>query len=110
MAFRSAMSVDDLWLGEMRGAVIQGRPVVLVHVACGVRAFEDRCAHRGVPLSSGELCEDVLTCTTHLWQYDARTGRGLNPETARLRRFPIRVVDGTIEIDVDADLVEQSES
>ncbi|MFI5298128.1 MAG: Rieske (2Fe-2S) protein [Polyangiales bacterium] len=109
MAFRSAMSVEDLWLGEMRGTVVQGRSVVLVHVACGVRAFEDKCAHRGMRLSNGELCEDVLTCATHLWQYDARTGRGLNPETARLRRFPIRVVDGAIEVDVDADLVEQSE-
>jgi nitrite reductase/ring-hydroxylating ferredoxin subunit len=107
MTFRTALRADDLWLGEMKAVVVGGRAVVLLRVAGGVRAYDDRCAHRGVPLSEGELCGDVLTCTTHLWQYDARTGCGVNPESAQLRARPVRIVDGAIEVDIDADLTEQ---
>jgi toluene monooxygenase system ferredoxin subunit len=42
-------------------------------------------------LSEGELRENILTCAAHEWVFDARTGNGVNPEDACLRRFPVRV-------------------
>ena len=66
-----------------------------------VQAFEDRCAHQGVPLSLGRLHAGVLTCGAHEWQYDARTGQGINPSSAKLSRFPVEIRNGEIWIDVD---------
>lgn len=101
MAYRLAARLDDLWSGEMLGVCVGGRKVLLVHVDGEVHAYEDRCAHLGVALSSGRLDGAELTCAAHAWVYDARTGRGLNPKTAALRRLPVRIEDDAIWVAVD---------
>ena len=102
MAFEVVMSEDELWEGEMRGLVVRDRRVLVVRTAAGVCAYEDRCAHLGVPLSLGTLEAGVITCSAHHYQYDARTGRGINPERVKLCAFPVRVTAGTISVDLDA--------
>ena len=90
-ALRRATSLDALWSGEMAGVVIDGRPVLLVRHEDTVCAYEDRCPHLASPLSEGALDDGVLTCGAHEWQFDARTGRGVNPASACLRRYPVRL-------------------
>ena len=105
MSFRRAAARDDLWVGEMKGVVVDGVPVLLVNLEDGVRAYEDRCLHKGVALSTGRLSGTRLVCAVHAWEYDVATGRGLNPERVCLRGFPVRVVGDAIEVDVgDADV------
>jgi nitrite reductase/ring-hydroxylating ferredoxin subunit len=102
MTWCRAASADELWIGEMRAATLGGRPVLLVNVEGQVRAFEDRCAHQGIPLSRGQLASGILTCGAHEWQYEAATGRCLNPCGITLRTFPVEVRDGQIWVDVIA--------
>jgi toluene monooxygenase system ferredoxin subunit len=102
MAFEAVMSEDELWEGEMRGLVVRDRRVLVLRTEAGVCAYEDRCAHLGVPLSLGKLEAGVITCSAHHYQYDACTGRGINPERMQLRAFPVRVTGGAIAVDVDA--------
>ncbi|MSW67364.1 MAG: Rieske 2Fe-2S domain-containing protein, partial [Actinobacteria bacterium] len=46
-------------------------PVVLYRKLDGTAvALEDRCAHRGYPLSAGRVVEDVLECGYHGFQFD----------------------------------------
>lgn len=93
---------DDLWIGEMRAANVDGSAVLLVNVDGQLRAYENRCAHQGIPLSRGKLSAGVLTCSAHEWQYDAATGRCLNPCNITLRTFPLEVRDGAVWIDTHA--------
>jgi toluene monooxygenase system ferredoxin subunit len=93
--------MSDLWVGEMSGVRVGGRAVLLINVEGQVRAFEDRCAHLGVPLSQGRLVSGVLTCKAHEWQYEAATGRCLNPCGITLKAFPVEVRDGDIWIDTN---------
>jgi toluene monooxygenase system ferredoxin subunit len=102
MAFERAATVDDVWVGEMRGVVVGGARVLLVNVDGEIRAFEDRCAHQAFPLSRGRLEGDVLTCAAHEWTYDVRCGQSQNPRGARLRRYAVRVEGGTVLVDVEA--------
>jgi toluene monooxygenase system ferredoxin subunit len=102
MSFVRALSEAELWLGEMRGIRLEDRRVLLLRTAQGVRAYEDRCAHLGIPLSSGRLEGTVLTCSGHHYQYDAGTGRGLNPKTVRLRAFAVKIEAGEILVDLAA--------
>jgi len=97
-----ACPLADLWVGEMRGLTVQGQRVVLINEGGQVSAFADRCAHQGVPISEGRLQGGVITCRVHEWQYDARTGRGVNPASAQLVRYPLEIRDGEIWVDVDA--------
>ena len=53
MSFRRAATRDELWIGEMKGVIVDGVPVLLVSLDDGVRAYEDRCPHKGVALSEG---------------------------------------------------------
>jgi toluene monooxygenase system ferredoxin subunit len=98
-----ALRRDELWTGEMRGVILGGVRVLLLDVGGTVHAFEDRCAHMKMPLSSGTLEGGVLTCATHGWRYDASSGRGLNPERVCLRRFRAITRDGDIWVEVPTD-------
>jgi toluene monooxygenase system ferredoxin subunit len=103
VTFRAALRAEDLWIGEMAGVKVDGRPVLLVNVEGTVSAFEDRCRHRAQPLSQGKLTGNRLVCAAHEWTYDAATGCGINPEGVALRRYPVRIVAGQIEVDVETD-------
>ena len=100
MSFRRVASRAELWIGEMRGVVVDGVPVLLVSLDDGVRAYEDRCAHKGVALSGGRLEGARLVCAAHQWEYDVASGRGLNPARACLRAFPTTVEGDDVFVDV----------
>lgn len=100
MAFVRALGSDELWLGEMRGLLLNGRRVLLLRTEQGVRAYEDRCAHLGLPLSNGTFEGGRITCRAHHFQYDAGTGLGVRPESVRLLPFPVRVEGDAIFVDV----------
>jgi toluene monooxygenase system ferredoxin subunit len=96
-----ACPVAELWMGEMRRFELGEQPVLLVNQDGQLAAFADRCAHQAVPLSEGRLQHGIITCRAHEWQYDARTGQGINPRSAHLIRYPLEVRDGQIWVDVD---------
>ncbi|MBK9263685.1 MAG: Rieske 2Fe-2S domain-containing protein [Polyangiaceae bacterium] len=102
MTYRRVMKADDLWEGETTGVVVGDTPVLLANVGGVVRAYADRCAHQGVALSRVRPAGKVLTCWAHGWKYDLLTGEGLNPRGVALTRFPLKIEEGEIWVDVDA--------
>jgi toluene monooxygenase system ferredoxin subunit len=101
MTFYKVATLDDLWIGEKLGVIVGGRPVLLVNVDGTFCAYEDRCRHKGVLLSTGRLEGGVLTCSVHGWSYDARTGCGINPESTKLPSYPVKIERSDILVDVD---------
>lgn len=99
MAFHPVMAANELWDGEMRGHVLAGRKLLVVRLDGCFYAYEDRCAHLGALLSSGKLEGHVLTCSAHHYQYDARTGAGINPRRCALPRFHVKVEAGQVMVD-----------
>ena len=99
MGYRKVATLDDLWIGEMIPAVLDGTRVLVVRLQDGVRAYEDRCVHLGLPLSEGKLAGDVLTCRAHRYEYDARTGQGINPRCVSLKAMAVRVDGRDILVD-----------
>jgi toluene monooxygenase system ferredoxin subunit len=95
-------SLVDLWAGDLVGVQVAGARLLVVRLGDDVHAYADRCAHLGVALSEGTLQGHVLTCAAHHWQYDVSTGCGINPATARLVRYPVRIEQGMIYVEVDA--------
>ena len=101
MMLRDAAALDELRIGEMKGVVIDGRPVLLVRLDDGIRAYADRCSHQGVRLSEGRLAGHELTCHAHEWSYDVATGCGINPASCALTSYPAEVRAGRIRVDLD---------
>ena len=100
MSFVKATTLDELWTGEKVGIVVMGRPVLLVNIEGTVCAYADRCRHKGIALSLGKLDGHVLACSVHGWLYDARTGAGINPESVKLLRYPVRIEGNDVLVDV----------
>ncbi len=72
-------------------------------IACAV----DRCPHRGVALSAGEVLRDHIQCPFHGFEYDTSgacvlipaNGRdGVIPAAMRLQRYPVHEAHGFIWI------------
>jgi toluene monooxygenase system ferredoxin subunit len=102
MAFRRVANLDELWDGEMIALDIEGQVVLLVNVDGGIHAYADSCPHLGTRLSQGSLQRHLLTCSTHGWEFNVCTGQGMNPKTASLVSFAVKVENGDIFIDVSA--------
>lgn len=100
MTFREVLPCSELWTGEVRAVQVDGAKVLLLRTDAGVFAYEDSCAHLGVPLSEGTLEGRILTCRAHHYTYDAETGRGDNPRNVCLTAFPVRIKGDNICVDV----------
>lgn len=110
MPFRKATTIDELWSGEMTGLSIDGAPVLLLNVDGVIRAYKDWCPHQRSPLSAGGLQEGVLTCPNHHWQFDAATGRGINPKDVCLSPIAVKIDHDEILVDIsDGENVSDSE-
>ncbi len=75
---------------------ILDRPVVLFRGPdCTPHALEDRCCHRGLPLSLGRVREDTLQCGYHGLEFDfdgtcvVVPGQSTIPPEARVRSYPV---------------------
>jgi toluene monooxygenase system ferredoxin subunit len=100
--WHDVMPVDELWIGELAGVEVAGHKVLLLNAGGEIRAYEDRCPHLSSPLSEGFLEDNVLICSTHLWEFDCLTGGGVNPADSCLQTYPVRIEDGTIQVGVGA--------
>ena len=95
------LCADELWDGEMESFDAGGEEILLVKLDGEYCAYRGACPHQSTPLVEGEFAGGVITCRAHLWQFDARTGQGINPKTVCLRRYPLRMVGGDIYVEVD---------
>ena len=87
-----AEELDDGLLAR----TIMNQPIVLYRDATGkVGALEDRCCHRGAPLTHGAVVEEGLQCGYHGLTYDTDgkcvvvPGQKNIPKDASVRAFPI---------------------
>ena len=92
---------DDAALpeGELRGAEVDGQPVVLARLRGQIHALADRCAHRGGALHEGELVGDCVECPLHGTRFrlaDGGVERG--PSAYPQPAYDVRVTGGRIAV------------
>jgi toluene monooxygenase system ferredoxin subunit len=96
-------AADDLWEGDVLGVDVGGAAVLLVSLAGGeLRAYQGRCPHQEQPLAQGDVEDEVLTCSGHLWEFDLRSGEGLNPAGCRLAAYEVRRSEDRLLVGVPA--------
>ncbi len=59
-------------------------------------AIEDRCPHKGGPLSQGIVHGGRVTCPLHNWTIDLETGRAVAPDEGCVKRYPLRIEGGEL--------------
>ncbi len=65
-------------------------------------ALEDRCPHKGGPLSQGIVHGTSVTCPLHNWVLSLETGEAQGADDGRALTFPLRAEGGRILIDLAA--------
>ena len=90
--------VEDLPQGTSKTIDLSdGRELALYNVHGEFYATDNFCPHKGAPLTAGRLCEHVIECDWHGWEFDVRTGECLTvPE--QLETYEVVVEDGWIKV------------
>lgn len=92
MSFKKVCTLDDLWEGEMESFDVDGHDILLVCAEGGdIKAFQGICPHQDIPLVDGTFDGKKVICRAHLWQFDACTGKGINPADCALAEYPVKV-------------------
>ena len=80
---------------------IDGLEVLLFRTGGDIIAIHNHCTHLGKSLENGRLMAGQLNCPFHNACFDLRSGKAMSgPAVMPLHVFPVRLSDGTIEIDL----------
>lgn len=93
---------DDLAEGDVLGLDIAGRSIALYDADGNLYATDDICTHAYARLSDGWLDGDEIECPLHAGRFDVKSGKAVCPPVVQaLKTYPVRLVDGEIQIRLD---------
>ncbi|MEO9337561.1 nitrite reductase small subunit NirD [Mesorhizobium sp. SB112] len=70
-----------------------------------VFAIENRCPHKGGPLTEGIVHGTAVTCPLHNWVFSLETGLALGTDEGSVKTIPVRVEHGMVALGLEALLV-----
>ncbi len=92
---------DGLEVDQMRLVHVGDRRIVVARTADGWAACDDRCTHKGGPLSDGALVAGRVQCPWHGSQFDVTSGAVVRgPAEAAIATYPIAARDGRLYLTV----------
>lgn len=116
MSWVEVAKVEDCEPGSMRLVEVAGKEVGLFNLDGQYYAVLNHCPHQGAPIckgrvkgrvtfdSQGRLTYDreakILRCPWHHWEFDLDSGKALVPINQRIKRFPVKVWEGSIFLQV----------
>ncbi len=62
-------------------------------------ALEDRCPHKGGPLSQGIVHGASVTCPLHNWVISLKTGEAQGADAGAVKTVPVRIENGRLLLD-----------
>ena len=95
-------------IGALGDIPPQGARVVKTAIGCvavfrtaqdQVFAIDDRCPHKGGPLSEGIVHGNHVTCPLHAWVFSLETGRAQGADSGFVNSYPTRIEAGRILLD-----------
>lgn len=100
-AWRSVAAAFDVPESEARQVEVAGELIAIFNVNGCLYATSDTCTHEQASLCEGYIEGDTIECPLHQAVFHIPTGKVLaEPATEDLQVYPIRIVDGRIEVKV----------
>ncbi len=95
------LPVNELPDGKRLFLQVEHEPIMVINLEGTLHAVGDICSHDHGPLGDGDVSIGTITCPRHGARFDLCTGKALSlPATEAIPIYPIRVVDGMIEIGI----------
>jgi 3-phenylpropionate/trans-cinnamate dioxygenase ferredoxin subunit len=99
--FITIAPASELGNGERLFLEIDELPIVIFNIGGELFAIGDVCSHDNGPLGEGEIEGNKIICPRHGARFDIQTGKALSlPAIVDIPAYPIRVVDGQIEVGI----------
>jgi len=104
-----ACSAADLEEDQPYSADVDGELVAVVSTEGELFAIRDRCSHRDVMLSLGDVEDCTLECVAHGSRFDLRTGEALDlPATQPVPVYPVKREGDDVYVDLDNPITQES--
>jgi nitrite reductase/ring-hydroxylating ferredoxin subunit len=101
MSFQRIAAAEDVPHGRGLCVQVGELQIGLFRVGDEIHAMENACPHRGDPLSEGTLEGSIVTCTSHGWAFDVRTGfRPEAPDGWPIPCFEVKLEEGGVWVDL----------
>ena len=85
-------TVGELKVNQMKLVHHDGERVAMARTEDGYAAFQDRCTHKGGPLSDGVVICGTVQCPWHGSQFDVRTGEvKCGPAEEAIKTYNLRL-------------------
>ena len=103
---------ENIPLREGRSIKIDTYEIAIFRLGERFLAIDNRCPHKGGPLSEGIVSGNVVVCPLHAWKIDLGTGVVVNQgsEQPCVMTYPVRVCDGVIQIELPAEQSTKSDN
>ena len=103
LTYVAVAQVADIPVGEGRAYPVEGRMIAVFNDAGEFFAIDDLCPHMGASLAAGYLEDGVVACPWHAWRFRVSDGTWCDNPKICVDHFPVRVVDGKVEVGVTAE-------
>jgi len=100
---------DNIPLREGRSVKVGSREIAIFNLGDRFLAVDNRCPHKGGPLSEGIVSGTTVVCPLHAWKVDLECGAVKKPADIQVcvKTFRTRIEAGTILLEVPtAEVVE----
>ena len=95
--------IGNIPLREGRCVKLGNHEVAIFRLPDKVLAVDNRCPHNLGPLCDGITSGTSVTCPLHGWKIDLESGAVKKPDVPlRVRTYPVRLVDGIIEVELQS--------
>lgn len=99
--FQVVFAAAELENNTSRAVEIEGVNVLVCNAGGEFYAVVNQCTHQASPLEGGRIRNCFISCPLHGARFDLRDGSTKGQLTqVPLKTFPVRVVDGQIEVAV----------
>ncbi|MCA9215419.1 MAG: Rieske 2Fe-2S domain-containing protein [Planctomycetales bacterium] len=87
---------DDCDEGCAIEVTANNRVIAIFNVEGQFYALDGVCPHQGGPLGNGQICDGVVTCPWHQWQFVVESGESLFSPAVRQPTIELEIEDGQI--------------
>lgn len=100
--FVAVCAADEVEEKAFRCVTVEGQPLVLCRFRDEFFAVENLCSHALATFDDGRMRGYRLMCPLHGATFDIRDGSVAGaPATRPIRSFPVRVVEGQVEVELE---------
>ena len=100
MGFYPVCRVDELAEGEARMVQAANKLIAVFCHEGQYFAIDDTCPHMGDSLSRGYVEKGIVTCPWHAWRFRLSDGAWADNPRIKIGSYPIRILDGEIQVEV----------